>query len=838
MNIKLLLIYTLFFSTSLFAQTKVKGFIIDTNNLPIPYCSIQFNGSIEGTVSNENGAFYLESKETWKELKISFISYKTLIVRLENKNNYDLKLVLEEESNSLNEIIIVSGKQPKKNNPAIAILRKIWVQKRKNGLSHFNQYHYKKYQKAEFDLNTIDDNLKNKKIFKGLEFVFKDVDTSNITGKTFLPIFLNESLSEVYGDNILKKEKEILIANQNSGFSNSQQLIEFIDELYSEYNIYDNYLKIFDKSFVSPLSKTGINNYNYVLVDSAYIGKKWCYNIIYYPRRKNELTFKGNFWVNDTTYAVKEINLQVVKNANINWVKDLYIEQEFELLNDSVFVLMRDYLLSDFSLNKKEKSRGIYGKKTTIYKKYVFNKPIKNKKFYDKTVFNPNVDVIYNKSKEFWAKNRFEKLNKSEQGIYKLIDTLKTVKKFKNIEKISETIASGYFEINTLNIDYGPIFSTFGFNDVEGLRLRIGGRTYKSTNDLFRLEIFTAYGLKDQKFKYGFQAKWLVNKKNRFIITTGKRIDVEQIGASLTANTNVLGRSYSSSSLISTGTNDKLTNINITTLTGEIEPTPNLVLKLSANYKTLSSASDTFILDYNDPTLTSPTNISSKIEQLETIFSAGYYPKRKVSGFGVQRGAANTDFTQYFTQITNGTKNLFDSDFNYTKVQFSFFKLWKIGGFGRLTTLLEAGKTFGETPLGLLSVAPGNQTYFIFNNVFHLLNFYEFVTDKYASFHLEHNFNGRIFSRIPLLKKTKMRTIIGFKTFSGSLSDKNIALNTTGNPLEIPLIAPSKEPYYEYSIGVANIFKLLRIDFNFRGNYLDDPEARKFGITGGLRFIF
>ena len=836
MKIKFALICTLFISISLFAQTKVKGVITDIYNIPVPYCSIQFTGSSEGTTSNENGGFYLESEKDWKELTVSFIGFKTLAVTLDKKINYNLKLTLEEEEESLNAITIVSGKQPKKNNPAIDILRKIWAQKRKNGLKHFNQYKYKKYQKVEFDLNTIDDKLKNKRIFNGLEFVFKDVDTSNITGKTFLPVFLNESISEVYGDNIIKKEKDILVANQNSGFSNNQQLIDYIDDLYSEYDIYDNYLKIFDKSFVSPLSKTGINNYNYVLTDSTFIDKKWSYNIVYYPRRKNELTFKGNFWVSDTIFAVKEINLQVTKNANINWVKDVYIEQEFELLNDSVFVLKRDYLLSDFSLTNKEKSRGIYGKKTTVYKDYVFDEPIKDEKFYDKKVFVAQSDASYNKPREYWDTNRFEQLNDNEKGIYTLIDTLQTVKKYKTINKVVETLSSGYFEIKALNIDYGPLFSTFGYNDVEGVRVRVGARTFKTSNDLFRLEAYTAYGFKDQNLKYGFQAKWLLNKQNRFIITGGKKNDIEQIGATLTANTDVLGRSDGSSSLIGTGTNDKLTNINITTLTAEIEPVTNLILKFSNNYKTLSSASDTFSLDYNDPT--SATGVSSKIRQLESVFSAGYYPKRKMSGFGVQREVANSDFTQYFAQVTRGNKGILDSDFDYTKVQLSFYKLWKIGGLGRLKTSLETGKTFGEVPLALLSVAPGNQTYFIFNNTFNLLNFYEFTTDRYAALHLEHNFNGRIFSRIPFLKKTKLRTVIGFKTFLGDISDENIALNTTGNSMETILNAPSDKPYYEYSVGVTNIFKILRVDFNFRGNYFDNPEARKFGITAGLRFNF
>lgn len=836
MKIKLILLFTILLSTSFLAQTKIKGIVVDTNKEPIPYCNIQFKRSTEGTTSDDNGAFYLESDKTWQYIKLSFIGYKTLEYKLEKNIQFNLILTLEEEQEALSEITIVTGKQPKKNNPAIDILRKIWAQKRKNGLKHFNQYQYKKYQKVEFDLNTIDDKLKEKRIFKNLEFIFDDVDTSNITGKSYLPVFLNESLSEVYGDNILQKEKDILKANQNSGFSNNQELIAYIDDLYADYNIYDNYIKIFDKSFVSPLSKTGISNYNYYLADSAFIDKKWSYNLVYYPRRKNELTFKGDFWVSDTTFAIKKINLQVVKNANINWVKDVYIEQEYDLLNDSIFVLKKDYFLSDFSLSKKEKSRGVYGKKTTIYKDYVFNKPITDKDFYDKKVYNIGSDSLYNKPRSFWDKNRFEDLNKNEQGIYQLIDTLKTVKKFQTINKVGQSIYSRYFLIDSLNFDYGPIFSTFGYNDVEGVRIRAGGRTFKTSNDLFRVEGYGAYGLRDQKFKYGVQAKWLLNKKNRFTISLGKRDDVEQIGTSLTATSNVLGQSDGSSSLVGTGTNDKLTKLNLTSFTLGLEPIPNIEFKLSANYKTLRSASNTFSLDYNDSE--SETGIASQTNQFETIFAAGFYPGRKMSGYGVHREFANPYFTKFYAQITKGDKNLFNSDFDYTKVQFSFYRLWKIGGFGRLTTSLETGKTYGSVPLSLLSVAPGNQTYFMYENTFNLLDFYEFVSDTYASFHLEHNFNGRLFSRIPLLKKANLRTIIGFKTFWGSLSDQNRALNTTGNEFEIPLIAPDAEPYYEYSIGVSNIFKLLRVDFNFRGNYLEAPEVRNFGITAGIRFKF
>jgi hypothetical protein len=812
------------------AQTKVGGHVFDANNDPVAFANVIFKGSSEGTITDENGRFYIESDETWQAIIISFIGYETIELPLEKRVNLDLKLILNESAALLDEVVLITGKQSKKNNPAIDILRKIWANKRENGLKRFKQFEYDKYEKVEFDINTIDSALIKSKLFRGMEFVFNQVDTSRVTGKAYLPMFINEAVSRVYGDNTISKVKEVLKGNKNSGFNDNQVIIDFVDDLYSDYNVYDNYLKFFDKSFVSPLSRTGIQTYNYVLSDSTFIDNKWCYNIIYYPRRKNELTFKGDFWVADTTFAIKEINLQASKSANINWVKEIYIEQEFEVLNDSLFLVKRDYMMSDFAFSKKEKSRGVYGKRTTLYNNYQFDVP-KDKKFYDEEVYYYDKDV-YDRDDSFWDENRLEKLNKDEVGVYKMLDTLKTVTKFKRLYNLGSILSSGYIEFNTLPLDYGPIFSTFGFNDVEGLRLRTGGRTYFGRNDIWRLEGFMAYGFRDDKFKYGISGKWLLDKKNRLIISGGNRRDVEQIGASLTTSTDVLGRSLASSSVVGTGTNDKLTSINLTSFAIEMEPWRNFILRLGANYRTLESASDTFSLDYFDDE--SPSGIASEVKQFETTLSMSYFPGRKMTGFGVERHDANDDYSRLFAQVSFGDKSVFNGDFDYTKVQLSYLQPWQIGGFGRLYSTVEVGKTYGEVPLGLLSVVPGNQSYFSIYNTFSQLDFYEFVTDTYASLHLEHNFNGRFFSRIPWLRKLNLREIVSFRTVWGEVSDANKALNASG----LIYSAPDKEMYYEYSFGVGNIFKVFRLDFNFRGNYLDHPDARKFGVTGTFGFHF
>jgi len=826
------LVFSLVFSVLAFSQTKVEGIVVDESGSPVAFANIIFKNSSEGTITNDNGRFYLESDETYSTILISFIGYETKEIELQQKVNYNMEIVLVESTEQLKEVIVYTGKQSKKNNPAIDILKKIWAKKRENGVLKFKQYQYDKYEKIEFDLNTIDSALIKSKLFKGLEFMFKDLDTSRITGKTYLPIFLNERFSKVYGDNVLGEKKEDVLGNKNSGFSGNQAVTAFVEDLYSDYNIYNNYLKFFEKSFTSPLSKTGVDTYNYVLSDSTYVDGKWCYNIVYYPRRKNELTFKGDFWVNDTTYAIKKINLQVTKSANINWVKEIYIEQDFDVVNDSVFLLKRDYMLSDFSFSKKEKSRGVYGKRTTLYDNYLFNTS-RPEEFY-KAETDPYDPRVFLRDSTFWKNARLEKLNEDESGIFKLLDTLKTVPKFRTYYDIVSILGSGYIEVDKWNIDIGNIYSVLGFNDAEGTRIRLGARTYFRQNDTWRLEGYLAYGFTDKKVKHGFSGKFLLDRKNRLILSGGNRQDIEQLGLSLTSTNDVLGRSIASSSLVTVGANDRLTNINLSTVNLEMEPVKNFRVRFGSSFRTLSSAlPNAFNLDYVDPG--SPTGIASEVKQFDIYTTLIYTPGKRTIGYGVERANINDDHSTLVLNYTKGINGFLESDFDYKRLQFSYKQPWQIGGFGRLTSSFELGKTFGKIPLSLLSVVPGNQTLFSLYNVFPNLDFYEFVTDTYATLHLEHNFNGRLFSRIPVLRKLNLREIIGLRGAWGQLSDENKALSA---PANIPLVAPGEQIYWEYSFGVGNIFKILRIDFNFRGNYLDNPDARPFGVTGTFGFNF
>jgi hypothetical protein len=410
-----------------------------------------------------------------------------------------------------------------------------------------------------------------------------------------------------------------------------------------------------------------------------------------------------------------------------------------------------------------------------------------------------------------------------------MLDTLKTVPKFKLLFDLSSTLASGYYNVG--NFDYGPIFSSFGYNDIEGIRLRAGGRTYFGPNDKWRLEGYTAYGFKDNQFKYGISGKVLLHNNTRLILFGGNRRDIEQIGVSLTETNDVLGRSFASSSLFASGDNSKLTSINLSTLGLEIEPVKNLKLSTTFTYRTLKPASDRFNLNYYVDKINNL--VKDETKQSEAEFSIDYTPGKKTVGYGVDRTNIDEKYLRLYLRFTQGMKGVLESDFKYNKLQFYARKPLLLGGFGTLTTTFEAGKTFGEVPLGLLSVVPGNQSWFNIENTFANLDYYEFVTNEYASLHLEHNFGGRLFSRIPWLRDFNLREIVGIRGIYGTISQENIDLNASNLIYKAP-----EDVYYEYYVAVGNIFKVFRLDLSWRGNYLDVPDSRKFAVRGSFGFYF
>ena len=728
--------------------------------------------------------------------------------------------------------IKATKKLKKKDNPAYEILQEVWKHKKSNGLSQFQDYQYEEYEKVEIDIANIDSTFTQRKIFNKLEFVFKYADTLDNPNQLALPVFFNETLYKNFGKNIPnKKEKREILANKSSGFSDNDALANTAKNLYKDIDIYDNVLNFFNIGFTSPIARDGFSVYDYQLLGEELINGTECYRIKYSPKRKDVLSIFGVVYIAKETYAVVRATIKSSKNINVNFVNNFYNELEYDNPNDSIFLPKRNYQEIQLSVfGKKEKSKSIVAKKTTVFSDYLFNQNLSDDLFDNKV--SSITDKDFQKEDQFWLDNRKEPLSKTEENVYQMMGELQNVPKFKKVMKAYETIATGYYNIyNTISL--GDIYSIVGNNEVEGFRLRVGARTYFSSNDLWRAAFYTAYGFRDHQVKYGAEFRNMFNRDNRFTIGVGTRRDVMQLGSQLTADEGIMTRSFASSGVLSAGENFYLSSVNQTSTFASIDPFKNFTVRLDATHQTIKSANpEKFSLDYYKN-----NQIKSEVSDSKLAFSLTARPGAKFSKYGVDRYEHSTLAPTIMLKYTQGLEGVFGSDFKYSKLQFYYYQPILLSSFGRLVLNVEAGKNFNAVPLALQNIIPGNQAYNLMPNTFALLNYYEFVADQYFTFQAEHHFNGKILSYIPLIKKLKLREVAFYRTAVGTLNQSSVLINSSN----LILKAPNK-PYYEYGFGIENIgfgnVRILRIDFNWRGNYLENPEARKFGIKFGLQAYF
>jgi hypothetical protein len=744
-----------------------------------------------------------------------------------------------DKENEIENVVIQGVKKykNKKENPAYAIMREVWKKKKSNGLLLHKDYKYKTYEKIDFRLDNIDSAFTKKRAFKGMDsIIFKYNDSSEIAGKAVLPIFITESIFETYGKNDPKKERKDLMATRLSGLKNNQIVSKTIQNMYKDINIYDNTINYLNIGFVSPVSTDGFGVFDYNITDTIEVNTVKSYEIRFTPKNPEALALKGRLYISMDKYNVMKVEMETNKKININFVKSISTDLEFDNPDDSTFIPTRNETTLHLVTNDREKAKSITARRVANYSDYEFDKGITDE-FLNKIVI-PEDEMVA-KDEAYWQTNRTEALTESDQNIYKMYDELADNPKYKKIVKIVEIGNTGYFSIGN-GLEIGNIFQSFGYNDIEGVRLRTGFRTYRGKHDMWRIQAYTAYGFRDQKWKFGGEAKYMFNKENRFMIGAGYRKDVLQLGVQLTTDEGIMTRSFASSSVLNSGETTSMSSVNQTNVFTSIEPWKNFQIRLDATTQNIKSAdSNLFNINYyRQGVLRTDLN--------DTRFTATIIarPGIKFSTYGVDRYEMTALATNpsIILKYTKGVGGVFNSDFNYNKLQFYYYQPFILGNWGRLFTNVEVGKNFDSLPLALQNVMPANQSYGLVRGVFSLMNYYEFVADAYAVMFLEHHFNGKILSQIPLIKKLKLREVAFFRSGIGSLKQGTINMNA-GN---LTLSAPEK-PYYEYGFGIENIgwgnFRLLRLDFNWRGNYLNHntnatSEVRKFGVQFGFQMNF
>ena len=795
------------------------GKVIDADTKePIPFTNIYFKGTTIGVTSDFDGNFSIETKSPTDSLTASCMSYSNQSIKIFKNRFQEVNFKLSSVNFDLPEVTILAGE-----NPAEVILRKIIENKENNNRKEFEAYQYEAYNKIQIDANNINEKFQNRKILKPFNFIFDYVDTSTVNGKTYLPIFLTETVSDFFFRKNPKSEKEVIKAAKVSGIEN-ESMLQFLGDMFQRYDFYDNYISLFQKNFISPISNLALNSYRFYLVDSSFLENQWCYKLMFKPRRKQELTFTGHFWVHDTTYAIESFEIKIAEDANINYVNDLVMRQEYELIEGHYWMVIKDQVIGDFNvIENSNKTLGFFGTKTTTYRDFVFNQ-FKDKKFYSLPTDVMIADKAYEKTDEYWDESRHEALTKDEQTIYYMVDTLKNLPAIKTWIDIFKTVVRGYYDIG--KVELGPYASLISFNEIEGTRFRIGGRTTTKFSKLIRLDGHIAYGTKDTKIKYGLGFLFLPNKNPRRAVGGNYKYDIEQLGAS----PNAFQEDFFLNALFRRNPADKLSFTSEYKFYYEHEWFNGFTNKINFIQKEIIPIGSEMVQVYDD---------NGDVESLETITTSefrldtrfAYNEKFLMGDFG--RVSTGTKYPVVLLSYGLGIPDLFGGDYRYHRLKIGVKQWFNVFNIGWSKYMIEAGKTWGILPFPLLELHPGNETFIFDEYAFNLMNYFEFVSDEYFSFYYTHHFDGLLFNHIPLLRKLKWREVGYVRTVIGTLSDNNKEYN------KLPSITYTLErPYIEGGVGIENIFKIIRIDAIWRLSHYDHTQINKFAVFVSLYFTF
>ncbi|MFK7808655.1 MAG: DUF5686 family protein [Saprospiraceae bacterium] len=828
--------------------TKVKGTVIDGETKePLPFVNVSFVGTSVGTTTDFDGKYSMSSQWASDKIQVSYVGYEDVVKPVVVGEKQTIDFVMGEGAVTLATATVKAkkGRYRKKNNPAIELIKKVIDNRDRNRISGQDFYEYDKYEKVELDINNITDKFRKRKVFNKFQFIFDHVDTSEVNGKPFLPVYIQETSSKVFYRNEPSDKREHRYGVKMSGLDDywdNEGVAALMDVLYQDIDIYSNNINIIDIQFVSPINPIGaFDFYRYYIIDTIQVNGRECIDLAFIPKNKMNFGFVGNLYItNDTNYTVTKVNMGIMDDINMNWVEDLEIEQEFEL-RDSVWVLNKDKFIIDFKVSKK--SMGFFGRKNVFYTDYVFNKPRENDIYSTSVKVKDDIDV-FEKSDDFWNESRPVPLSEAEAAVYQMIDTIQEIPAFKNSMDVLRLLLTGYYTLGP--VDVGPLSGVYNWNEVEGSRIRLGGETNLKFHKQFKLEGTALYAVGTKTWRYGAAAEYSFNKD--FEVNPRHRVRISH-----QHDTNFPGQNLNlvneDNALLSfkRGVVDKLLLFDSYKFDYLKEFRNNFSYSLLYEYRVQQPLGD-FIFDSVNDATNAPqdTTFLEEIRTSEFGLDLRWAPNEQFVQGREFRYAIYNKYPVFRLKYRVGIDGL-GGDFDYHRVSFDVFKKWNFSVFGYAHTTFEVGKVFGEVPYILSFMARANQTYAYQTFSYNMMNFLEFVNDEYVSANIRYYFNGFIFNKIPLLRKLKLREIVSFKMLYGRLTDRNnpalpgnedlvqFPRNELGDPTTSSL---SRQPYMEGSIGVSNIFKILTIDLVKRLNYLDNDNVPSlFGVKGlGIRF--
>lgn len=736
----------------------------------------------------------------------------------------------------IDELVVRGGKIRYRNrgNPAVELIDSVLAYRDKNRSTNFSSLSYRKYEKIVFSFTNLGEKVQSMKLLNKFKFVFDNLDTTRSPGRAVLPMYIRERLSDYAYDGLTGTANEIIRGEKMVTFEehmDEQGIGEWLNYLYEEVDIYQNNIQFLTNKFISPISSVAPSFYRYYITDTLISGGERCTRLYFTPRNKADLLFQGYLYITmDGTYAVRRAEIEVNKNINLNWIKESRIVQEFRRSEQGGWILDRNETSIDLGYSKK--GLGFFGQRSVSYRDHVFNEPIPAISFVKQ---NARADSVFSRGDDFWEMNRHQELSKSERGIYETSDSLKNMPTFRRLMSFMRIVVASYHDFGKFEL--GPVSTFYSYNPTEGSRIRVGGVTTPKFSKRINLDGHISYGFGDKQFKYKLGTTISLSERTIY------EFPVKSLRFSIQKETKVPGvelyfvHEGSAYLSISRGIDDKLF-YNKTIKAEYLHEFENhFSYRLGYNFTRQRPGGS---LDFGTiPSL----DIGEFSVDLRYAPNEQYYQKKTI-----RVPIPNRHPILQFN-YTLGNK-LLGGDYNYHLLRFNASKRFYPSVIGYTDAQLETGLVLGTVPFPLLEMHNANQSYIYQATRYNLMNFLEFVSDKYASLFVDHNFNGFILNKIPLIKHLGLREIVTLKILYGGLGENNNPnLNTPaimtqwglmplpkdkdGNPSTFTL---DRGPYMEMSIGIGNIFKVLRVDLIRRLTYTANPNITKWGIRFRFKF--
>lgn len=835
------------------AQTITGVVVEESTGDTIPFPSVQYKKEKIATSGNAYGRFSIK-RLNGEKLTFSAVGYQELTILIGPNTPSEMKITLKTDTKQLKGVTVKTkrSKYSRKNNPAVELMKRVIAAKKRTDLANHDYYQFNKYQKITFAINDIKPTeLENEKL-KKKKWLINQIETCPYNNKLILPLSVDETVTRNIYRKDPKTEKSIIMGQSSSGVNDLIEtgdiLNNVLKDVFTDVDLYDDQIRLLQYPFTSPIGKDAISFYRFYIVDTVYVDRDKCFHLQFLPNNQQDFGFRGEIWIlADSTLHVKRCNLTLPKKSDVNFVDNLQIIQEYTRLPEGDWALTTDDMFVEMSIAKFLTKAIVI--RTTRMSDYAFDE-LPDKLFKGKTKVLHESNAMM-RDEAFWDKYRSVELTKSESSMDAFINNLSQQKAFKYIIFGVRAFIENFVETGSQNhpskVDIGPINTMISSNFIDGVRTRISAQTTANLNPHWFLSGYYARGWDSRKNYYKGELTYSFNKKEYLPREFPKRT------LTFTSTYDVCSPSdkfmHTDKDNVFTALKwtkvEKMMFYNRQQFSFEREEEWGFRTTISLKTEENEACGDLFFKPLSMVGMEDAMIGQGKFRTTEARIELRYAPGETFINTKQRRLPVNLDAPVFTLSHTTGIKGFLGGDYDYNFTEASIYKRLWLNSWGKIDILAKGGIQWNKVPFPLLIMPAANLSYIISDETFNLINNMEFLNDRYASLDISWDLNGKIFNRIPLLKKLKWREWLGIKCLWGTLTDKNnptLAANAgDGMLMEFPegsYIMDSKRPYIELIAGIHNIFKIIHIQYVHRLNYNHLPTATKNGVRLMMRLTF